>query len=192
MYSSLCDFLKVLNDNTKLQIGIIFLGVPRHELLILPFRYTIHMAPYCWKMKSNYDNENHCLDCRNKAILKAQNTMNPFFGMCVNGVWEYMHPIIVDNNVVGIIFIGNILRESSRGRITQRLAENAWESEEESLLETMAYEVSEESCRQYAELIDSYFQLLYMAVPAKEHHTQNTLMIDMQNFINENYKVIEF
>lgn len=186
MYSSLCDFLQLLNDTTKLQIGIIFLGVPRHELLILPFKYTIHMAPYCWKMKSNYNNENHCLDCRNKAIRKAQKTMKPFNGMCVNGVWEYMHPIIIDNRVVGIIFIGNILRESSRTQITQRLTENLWTNEEEELLQTMAYETSEETCRQYAELIDSYFHLLYMAVPPKEHHMRNTLMIDLENFINEN------
>ena len=187
MYSSLCDFLQVLKHNTKLQIGIIFLGMPRHELLILPFEYTIHKAPYCWKMKSNYDNENHCLDCRNKAIQKAQKTMKPFFGMCVNGVWEYMHPIVIDSHVIGVIFIGNILRESSRARITQCLRENAWENEEEALLDTMEYDTSEETCRKYAQLIDSYFHLLYMAVPPKEHRTQKTLMIDLQNFIHENY-----
>lgn len=187
MYSSLCHLLQILNENTKLQIGIVFLGVPRHEALVLPLKYTIHTAPYCREMKSRSDNGQNCIECRNKAIRKAQKDMKPFFGMCRGGIWEYMHPIIIDEKAVGVIFIGNILRENSRRQILQQLKDSGCENESESLLKTMAYEVSEKICRQYAELIDSYFRLLYRAVPVKEHHEQNTLMIDIQNFIDENY-----
>ncbi len=165
-----------------------FIGTPRHTSLILPYPYTIHAAPVCWVMKNDLENTQKCFECRCRAIQKAVDEKKPFMGMCINGIWEYMHPILINNNVVGIIFIGNILRTNcGQDRIVQRLAENGFENDIESLLQTMEPDVSEEMCRRYSELIDSYYKLLYYSVPQKERETQNMLMTDLQNFVDENY-----
>jgi len=186
MYSSLRDLIEVLNESTKLQIGVIFIGAPRDHNLILPLEHTIHAAPLCWKFKDRYVNQ--CVACRNRAIQKILRTKEPIFGMCVNGVWEYMHPIIIGDDVAGIIFVGNILRDGvGMERICNILKSNGWESEAQKLFDTMAHNVAGDDCSRYAQLIDSYFRLLYMQSPVNERKHENTLMLDLKSFIDENY-----
>lgn len=46
--------------------------------------------------------------CRNAAIKKAMRLKKEFGGFCINGVYEYIHPVIINDYVACIIYIGNI------------------------------------------------------------------------------------
>lgn len=114
-YSNLYDLITSIEHSTKLHIGIIFFGVKRHERMLLPSEATIHSSRYCWKMKESTDMQKKCMRCRQLAIRKAMRTGKPFYELCINGVGEYTHPILIDGEMVGLIFIGNIL-DSDKGR----------------------------------------------------------------------------
>jgi len=187
MYSNLCDLIDILKDNSKLQIGIISFSTQCINSLILPRSHTIHTAPICNKFKSKLEKEYECMNCRNKAIKKMLKIKEPYYGMCINGIWEYMYPLEIDQKIVGIIFIGNILRSISKDRIVQKLHENGWEKETDILLETMSTDMTEEKCKKYAELIDSYYHLIYQQYKAKCKTIITTPLMDLKNFIDENY-----
>ncbi len=160
-YSKLSDLIEGLKRGTGLQIGVVFFGYPRNEYLMLPNNLTIHTSPICWRFKSTSEMTQRCVDCRTKAIRRAVRTGEPFSGYCINGLKEYTHPIAVDGEVIGIIFIGNIL-VSGEGeeRILRRLEERGFSEEGASLLQTMERDMSDEECGGYARLIESYIRLL--------------------------------
>lgn len=187
-YSKLVDLIESLKYNTKLQIGVVFFGYPRNEYLVLPNNLAIHTAPICWRFKSSGDMAQRCVECRTKAIQKAMRTGVPFSGYCINGLKEYTHPIFVDGEVIGIIFIGNILSPGAGEKKTRRRLELLGFSEEEdTLLETMERNFTDEECGMYARLIESYIRLLMKEIPNSGNTASEKLLWrDIVTFVDEN------
>ena len=107
--SRLQELIHFLEYGTHLHIGVLFLGNYGNPALKLAQEHTIHSSPFCWKMKGTAEGMRRCYRCRNAAIRKALRTRAPFGGKCINGLYEYTHPILREEKVVAIIFVGNIL-----------------------------------------------------------------------------------
>ena len=111
-YSNLKDMISFLEFGTKLHIGILFFGNFGSEKLTVPYDNSIHSSPICNKMKLEPNGMKRCRKCRDMAIEKAIRTKTSFAGKCINGIYEYTRPIVIDDEVIGIIFIGNILPQN--------------------------------------------------------------------------------
>lgn len=185
--SSLLELIKSFEYGTNLKIGVVFFGTRRNHRLLLPHEYSIHTGKYCWKLKESKRMADRCYICRQLALSKATSTKQSFFGHCINGVFEYTHPIIIDNKVIGIIFIGNILNADGKSLILKRIEENRLENDAEHLLSTFEHEIPIERCRIIGNLIEDYVVMQLSTYPADEDTpAANTIITDIQSYIEEN------
>jgi len=157
-HSNLYDLIKYLERGTNLHIGVLFFGNYGNEKLIVPFPHQIHTGKVCEFFKSTPDGFKRCLACRSAAIRRAMNRRLPFGGFCVNGVYEYVHPIIHGGNVAAIIYIGNIAA-SERGKA--RLSESLGDSAE--LINTLEHNFTRLDCASVATVLESYVRLIFDA-----------------------------
>lgn len=175
-YSSLYDLIRALSYGTKLHICLIPVAMPDSGQTRLPFPHTIHPCPVCTRAKNQPNGFARCFQCRNAAIARAADSANPFAGFCINGVYEYCHPVMENGRLLCVICIGNIYRDNPRFPA-------GWED----LRETMEPDVSYEQCHTMGAVLESYLRLLWNAYPAAEASSVHPLKPIMREFIEENF-----
>jgi len=136
-------FIDCLEYGTSLHISVVFSNDFGNAKTSLPFDRVIHSKPYCTYAKSKPNGYKRCFACRNLAIAKATREKKPFGGLCINRVYEYVHPVVIKGEAVAVIFIGNIYACPTDG----------FDS-------TLEKDFGEEMCKRFAELIDSHIKLL--------------------------------
>ena len=176
-YSTLYNLIVSLEQGTNLHIGVLFFCDFKTKKLLLPVKHMIHSSTVCEDFKKEPSNYRRCFKCRNRAIKKALEEKKPFYGMCINGIGEYTHPIVEDERVLGVIFIGNLL-PSDHTRISARISDK-------NLLAHLAPHFSLEDCQRTANLIESYVRML-RAVCIEEKQEFNTLIENVKNYIQNN------
>jgi len=160
---SLQDLICFLEYGTHLHIGVLFLGNYGNSALKLSQEHTIHSSPFCWRMKETAAGIRRCYRCRNAAIRKALRTCAPFGGKCINGLYEYTHPVLREKEVVAIVFVGNIL-DGSEG------TQGAF---------------AEEDCARICALMEHYILSLWTG----ETSDFDSLTENMKSYIEENLSV---
>ena len=178
MYGSLSDLITFLEYGTKLHIGVLFFGNNGQEALRLPHQSTIHASAVCDEMKSRPNGFSRCYQCRKAAIAAALDRKSAFGGLCINGVYEYMHPILMSAEVVGIVFIGNILPANAE-KITHRLGAKC------HLLDTMEQNFSTECCKRVGALIEAYVQM-HLQLSPKAQTDFEPLVENLKGYIEDN------
>ncbi len=176
-YSKLYDLINYLQYGTKLHIGVLFLGSYGNDMVKLPLRQEIHTGILCDEFKSA--NFNRCYRCRNRAIHKAIKTKKDFGGICINGIYEYTRPVIINDEVASIIFIGNIFdKEKGYAKLKPYIDEKEW------LFDTMEKDFSQKQCEEVGKLLESYIRILL------EIHTVNPksdpVIENIKNYIEDN------
>ena len=181
-YSTLNDLIDCLEYGTRLHIGVLFFGAHGNEKLSLPSEKEIHTSPICAEMKSRPNGYKRCFYCRNSAIKKALSEKKPFGGLCINGIYEYTRPVVVDDEVVSIIFIGNILPNSED---SQRLYERL--SGKEDLIKTAESDFTIEKCETAGRLIESYIRMILDLCPSKTAPGEfDPLLENLKSYIEAN------
>lgn len=158
MYRSLKDLIEQLEYGTKLHIGVQFFGNIGNELLELPPERRIHPSPVCNEAKALPGGLRRCFRCRNLAFQKAIKTKQPFGGLCVNGLYEYLHPLVLEGQVAAVIFIGNI-GEDPRSE-----------------------PYPPENCPALAAVVESYIRMLLILAPPR----QDPLAENLKSYIDAN------
>lgn len=181
-YSSLFDLITCIEYGTNLHIGVLFLGNYGNEKCALPFSHTIHSREVCDKFKSSNDGFRRCFRCRTMAMQKAINTRKTFSGYCINGIFEYTHPVTIDGNVACIIFIGNILGENSE-KLKSKL------TDEPELEKTLEMGFNHEQCEVVGNLVETYIRLLIKTFPQNKQPKSDRLIENIKNYVDSN---IEF
>lgn len=176
--SSLHDLIEMLEYGTKLHIGVLFFGGYGSPLLTLPTVNTIHTGEACFYFKGVPGQFDRCFRCRNLAISKALRTKRPFSGQCINGIFEYTHPITQGDEVVCIVFIGNILL-CDNSRLEKRLGSRL------DLISTMEADFTAESCLRVAHIIEDYIRAV-LANEAKNQQTANLLIENVKKYTDDN------
>jgi len=180
-YSSLYDFITYLQYGTSLHIGVLFFGNYGNEKCILPFEQTIHASKICDEFKSYEGNLKKCFRCRNKAINKAIRTKKDFAGLCINGVYEYTRPIVIGDDVVCVLFIGNILEETSGAqKLKQRLRGKYY------LLDTLEKDLAFDKCKCVGALLETYIRTLLKDISTTHKNNFNPLIENIKNYIAAN------
>ena len=116
-YANLSDLIESLEYGTNLHIGVVFLKNYGNEKCNLSHQHRIHSRNLCEVFKSNAKGYRRCFRCRNMALRKAIKSREAFGGLCINGIYEYTRPVVMNGDVVCVIFIGNIITDASMERL---------------------------------------------------------------------------
>ncbi len=178
--SNISDLLSFLEFGTKLHIGVLFFGNYGNEKLKVTFSRTIHDSPVCslYKLmgKKGYM---RCFLCRSLAIKKALIEKKEFAGQCINGVYEFTRPIVMNGKVIAMIFIGNISTEDLQSSLQQ--------SNNSNLIKTLEDRFDFETCRRLANIIEDYIRLILEKFPPDTKKSDNIFLIEnIKSYIKSN------
>ena len=178
--SSLSDLIFAVESGNGFHISVVFLKGYGNEKTKLARSQTIHTCPVCDFAKSTAKGLERCVRCRNRALEKAVEEKRAFGGFCVNGVFEYCRPIISNNDVLAVIFIGNILLDHDIQR------KKLLESFDEALLKTMARGFSYTDAERIGNIIESYTRFLLEKYYKFNKSEFNPLIENIKNYVEEN------
>ena len=176
--SPLYNLIQIIGYGTKLHIGVIFLKNYNNQLCKLPREQEIHHSDMCdyfkTKSKASFIKCCHCSTFVTKKVLK---TKVPFQGICINGIYEYTHPVIINNEVACIIFIGNILdNEKSLAKIKKH------SDFDYNLIDTLEANFSSEQCINICRLIEDYI-LHLLDKTSQDTSADNFLIENIRNYV---------
>lgn len=118
--SSLEKLIAALERGTKMHISILPLGRTGFcGKLALPQNHIIHAHPYCDRMKTTRAGLKKCLICKHFATRRAVEEKAPFCSYCIHGVWEAVVPVIRDNAVLAVIFVGGLYERPAYGYVPE-------------------------------------------------------------------------
>lgn len=153
-YSSLQSLVDGLERGNRFHICIVFFSRHTGKKLMVSRRTAIHANPVCDAAKLRPHGMARCLRCRGLMFQKARRIQQPFGGYCINGVYEYCHPVFLEDRLYCVICIGNILRD--RERLCDRIAL----ASEDPLLDTMETDIDDAECERIAAIVESYIRML--------------------------------
>lgn len=179
-HSSLSDLITTLEHGNKFHICIVLFNRCGNIKTRLTPEQRNHDTPICDAAKSDSEKYSRCYRCREAVLRMATTRKKPFDGLCINGVYEYCRPLIRDEQVVGVILIGNIYNGSQEQlrRLEQR--------ELLDLVPTMQHDFTRQDCERTADVLESYFSFLLDTYGERTPKTFDTLVEDIRHYIEEN------
>jgi len=154
-YAPLRDFIKALELGRNYHISVVFFDRALKARFLLPRHNQIHATPFCDAIKLRPNGVARCMRCRRFATDKARHCGHGYGGYCINGAYEYCHPVFQNNSLVCIIFVGNIIKDRAI------LLKKSGLKPTDPLLATMDDEMDEDDCRQVAAVLESYILMLW-------------------------------
>ena len=181
-YGSLYELIGQLTFGTKLHIGALFFGNRSHPLLALPQQNQIHASPVCDFCKSTPEGMRRCVRCRNAAIKRALVRKKAFAAPCINGVFEYTRPVVMDGQVACVVYVGNMIPpEDCETQISSIL------EKETELLHTLQKGVTLQQCETIGKLLESYIRMIWMTCPIPaEEAALDPLIENIKAFLDAN------
>jgi len=179
-HSTLEDLLNTLEKKGKIHICVSFQEKYGNVLLAQSAEHRYHKAPVCRYIRKMYDRQQECTHCRTVVERLVVRRKKPIAGCCPNGIYEYCSPVIYQDRVIAVVFVGNILTDSEEQK--QRLFAGA----DHKLLNTMATGYTDEDCRRIADIVGSYIKLL-LDVYGTSESGQDPLVERIKHYIFENY-----
>lgn len=88
-------------------------GVHSIDRLKLDVNFKMHTNTFCDVAKSTSIGYRLCTACKTLACKKAIKTSEHFFGHCPYGLFELVYPIIFQEKLVSILFVGNFISEKT-------------------------------------------------------------------------------
>lgn len=175
---SLKNLIEYLEYGTKLHISVVFLQHYGNMYTSLPFFRRIHSTPVCDHNKETLRNE--CIRCRETVLMMVTRHKRSFGGLCPQGVYEYVRPVVRDGVILAVVFVGNIFNGSDeqRRRLRQHLRP--------SLLKTMEADFSRENCEKTADLVESHILYLLDKYGDTTKRPYDVLIENIKSYIDEN------
>ena len=84
-------------------------GITACDAFNIPRKNSIHAINFCDTAKKTPHGYDMCIRCKVACNRIAKHTKKPFDGMCVFGQHEIVYPVCKNQNVLCIIYIGNII-----------------------------------------------------------------------------------
>lgn len=178
-HATLSSLISALEKGTKMHIMVAFLNKYGNRKTKCTYNQTVHDRPVCRTIKKSPDGMEACYRCRMTVQKWVIHHRKPMAGFCTNGVYEYCRPVVHNDKVICVIFVGNILTQDpiQRQRLTQRV--------DAELLETMEQIFTPADCVETADILASYIAFLFDHYGI-ENKTFDPLIENMKSYIREN------
>ena len=178
-HSDLSSLISALERGTRAHICVAFLENCGNRKTLCSHSQTTHNSPVCLAVKQNPEGLSSCYRCRmtvQKAVIRRRKSMG---GTCTNGVYEYCHPVVYDDRVIAVVFVGNILTPDPRQRRRLERLNNS------SLPDTMEQNMTPADCAALADILESYIVFLFDRYGI-ENKTYDPLIANIKTYIREN------
>lgn len=162
---TLQTLINLLEKGRNLHISVLDLsGVLTHHQTTLEQKNVIHSKPVCNLAKSTKSGFQACMLNKAKANQKAIDSGEAFCGHCIYGIFEYAMPVIINNKVSAIVYVGNAILDPQK--TAEKLKSNCSVTgvpEEEMRKQLLNCERinSSEELFNVAEIVSDYLKMLY-------------------------------
>lgn len=173
-HSKLVDIINCMEYGTNIHICVVFLNNYGNYMTSLPTEHSIHSKPYCEYMKTSKNCINKCVQCRNEKLKRAVVEKKSFEEICFAGIYEYCYPVVDDNNVIAVIFLGNILTEDSSKK-SDYVPDFA---------DTIETDCPENVCKVMCEIISNHIKLLIEEYSGNKPETP-IIVTNMINYLED-------
>jgi len=109
VHKSLSSLITALERGTKLHVAVAFLKNYGNTMTHCTHSQAVHDQPVCIATKTTREGLAACYRCRMTVQHAVIHRKKPMAGYCTKGVYEYCHPVIWEDRVVAVIFVGNVL-----------------------------------------------------------------------------------
>lgn len=162
--SELSDLIEIIGQKDKVNICIHDVsGILSCGKLLIDFANKTHTSEYCRTAKSTQKGYNLCIKCKKRANEKAINTQIPFLGFCPFGVFEAVCPVVVENHILAVVYVGSgALRSSERSLRIEKTcrALKLGSKEQEFFLNERRGETNQQILIKTANVIANYIKLI--------------------------------
>lgn len=120
--STLSNLIDVITAGTDIHICITDVsGILNYPELTLSYKNKIHSKGFCDVAKGTKYGYNLCIKCKNLCNAKAIKRKEAFYGFCPYGIFECVNPVLIDGEVLCIVYVGNsvISGRESLNRLTK-------------------------------------------------------------------------
>lgn len=178
-HATLSSLITGLEKGNKMHITVAFLNHCGNRKTKSTYNQTVHDRPVCRAIKKTPEGMASCARCRNTVQKAVTLRRKPIAGFCPNGVYEYCCPVIYNDWVICVVFVGNILtaNPAQHKKLEQRV--------NRELLETMETTFSLEDCAETASIVASYITFLFDHYGI-ESKTFDPLVENIKTYIREN------
>ncbi len=161
---SLAQLISLLFSNEKTHVCIHDMsGFSSAPMLRVDTQNRVHAQHICSCAKRTKKGLRLCLWCKQKSIEKAVQKQ-PYWGMCPLGIAEAVCPIVFENELLGVVYVGNLLTSEKTAK--QRIARvasitGASRSQMAAALPTCQACADMDRYLMLAQFISGYILLLY-------------------------------
>ncbi|MBQ8341623.1 MAG: helix-turn-helix domain-containing protein [Clostridia bacterium] len=161
--------IDMLTKGRKLHISILDIsGILNTPLTKISVENVIHSKKFCDIAKSTEKGYRLCLRCKKLANAKAIKYKKPFCEHCLYGLCEAAMPVIIDNAVAAVVYVGNAIIDTDK---TCRRIDKACHYT--NVDPQMLYEQTKECERldnekellKISEIVCDYIKMLYIEEP---------------------------
>ncbi len=158
-----------LEKGRNLHISICdFSGILSAPLTKISFDHVIHSKKFCDIAKSTPQGFRACFRCKTRANEKAKKEKKSFGGHCACGIYEAAVPVIIDDSVMAIVYVGNAIVDEAmtKGRI-ERVCRYTGVSSEKlfSQLKNCENISSPKDLLEIGEIVADYLKMLFKVSP---------------------------
>lgn len=176
--SPLYELIQNIEYGTKLHIGVLFFGNYGNDMCELPKSQRIHSSNLCDFFKTRTkDSFEQCFKCKNIVLKKVIKSKKAFGGICTNGIYEYTYPVIIENEVACVIFIGNIATNEGLIKMSDPIKQLP--------LDTLEYNITQKKCERICKNIE-YFILYLLEKYPKSNSNKKPIIKNIETYIENN------
>lgn len=180
-----------LSNGRNFHISILDLsGILDTPTTKINIKNVVHSKKFCDIAKSTARGYETCLHCKMLANAKATQGKEPFGGYCLYGLYEISVPVIMDDNVAAIVYVGNAVVDKKKAVLKINSMCNYTGVDEAKLiceLKECEYLDNPQELFQIGDLIADYIRWLYKRAP-KPKHELHWLVYLMKRHAEEMYK----
>lgn len=92
-----------------------------NPLLSIEACYKKHSSSFCQNAKLTATGLRFCLRCKAASLRKAIVNKETYLGQCYLGLYEFVRPVIINEKMVCVIYLGNLLLEEKKQETVTRI-----------------------------------------------------------------------
>lgn len=177
--SKLSELILSLERGTNIHICVAFQNNYGNRMTRCPREQAIHEMPACLTAKNTQGGLAACYRCRSivqKYVISKRRSLG---GLCKKGLYEYCRPVVYGDDVIAVIYVGNVYLGTSDQ--IEKLSKYI----PAELYDTMEHDFTPADCEGIADLVESYILFLFDKY-GNEGMTYDPLTENIKNYICEN------
>lgn len=184
-YSALQDLIDGLEEGNKFHITVRFFPGFGNAKTEVRWENSVHAVPFCDASKRQVLGLRRCLICKAMTVRKADECRRSFAGNCINGVYEYCHPVFLKEELCCIIYIGNIIRDR------EEFCKKNGLQPEDPILDTMELHFDEKLYPRLGALLESYIRMLFEQYPESNREKSRYAVVPQVRRYVDRYYFLE-